>query len=89
MIKGGVSHFVLKGSDASHQGSLATLEGSCGILGTVATRFIASEGKYRGEVKLANLSIKNFRKFAFSNRRCHENHEWGSFSPKNKVSTGH
>ena len=27
-MEGGVSHFVLKGSDATHQGSLATLEGS-------------------------------------------------------------
>ena len=26
-VKGGVSHCVLEGSDASHQGSLATLEG--------------------------------------------------------------
>ena len=27
-MKGGVSHFVLKGSDTLHQESLATLEGS-------------------------------------------------------------
>ncbi len=30
-MKGGVSHYVLKGSDATHQGSLATLEGRISI----------------------------------------------------------